>query len=248
MELSWTTFALEIVNFLILVWILQRFLYKPVLAVIDRRRAGIESVLAEAEAKQSAAQTLKEQYEGRLSAWEQERERARQALADELEQERAQKLAALKDELEQQREKTRIAEAQRQADAQRKTEAIALAQGARFAARLLEQAAGPELQSRLIELAISELGQLSTDQVEALGNSRTAPPDAIVVTTAFPMQNEQKQKLEQALAAVTKLAVPCRFEVDESLVAGISIAVGGWVLAANLRDELRGFTSLANGD
>jgi F-type H+-transporting ATPase subunit b len=248
MELSWSTFALEIVNFLVLVWILKRFLYKPVLAVITRRRAGIESVLAEAEEKQRAAQTLKEQYEGRLTAWDQERARARETLADELEQERAQKLAALKDELEQQREKARVAEAQRQADAQRNMEVIALAQGAQFASRLLEQAAGPELQNRLIELLISELGQLPQERLEALRNSRTTAPDTIVVTTAFPIQDQQKQRLEQALAAVPKLDVPYRFEVDEGLVAGVNITVGAWVLAASLRDELQGFTSLAHGD
>ena len=48
MELNWSTFVLEILNFLVLVWILKRFLYKPVLAVIARRREGIEKSLAEA--------------------------------------------------------------------------------------------------------------------------------------------------------------------------------------------------------
>ena len=38
MALDWSTLALEAVNFLILVWLLQRFLYRPVLAAIDRRR------------------------------------------------------------------------------------------------------------------------------------------------------------------------------------------------------------------
>ena len=37
MELNWTTFALEAVNFMVLVWILKRFLYKPVLAAIAQR-------------------------------------------------------------------------------------------------------------------------------------------------------------------------------------------------------------------
>ena len=41
MELNWTTFALEIVNFLALLWILKRFLYRPVLATLAERRAGI---------------------------------------------------------------------------------------------------------------------------------------------------------------------------------------------------------------
>ena len=50
MELDWTTFALEIINFLVLVWMLKRFLYRPVLATLAERRAGIERTLAEARA------------------------------------------------------------------------------------------------------------------------------------------------------------------------------------------------------
>ena len=37
MQLNWSTFVLEIINFLILVWVLKRFLYKPVLAAIAQR-------------------------------------------------------------------------------------------------------------------------------------------------------------------------------------------------------------------
>jgi len=48
LELSWSTFLLEIINFLVLVWILKHFLYKPVLDVIARRRSGIEKTLADA--------------------------------------------------------------------------------------------------------------------------------------------------------------------------------------------------------
>ncbi|MEO0035300.1 MAG: synthase, partial [Pseudomonadota bacterium] len=38
MSLDWSSLALQTVNFLVLVWLLQRFLYRPVLAAIDRRR------------------------------------------------------------------------------------------------------------------------------------------------------------------------------------------------------------------
>ena len=37
MELDWSTFALEIINFLALLWILKRFLYRPILAVVAER-------------------------------------------------------------------------------------------------------------------------------------------------------------------------------------------------------------------
>ena len=55
MELDWTTFALEIINFLALIWILKRFLYRPVLATLGQRRAGIEATLNEARVTEGRA-------------------------------------------------------------------------------------------------------------------------------------------------------------------------------------------------
>ena len=69
MEFDWTTFALEIINFLILVWILKRFLYRPVLDVIARRRAGVEKTLADAKRIEAEAGELKQRCECELAQW-----------------------------------------------------------------------------------------------------------------------------------------------------------------------------------
>jgi F-type H+-transporting ATPase subunit b len=248
LELSWSTFVLEIINFLVLVWILERFLYKPVLEVIARRRAVIENSLADAAALRTEAERLQTQYEGRLADWEQERQQAREALARDLEAERARKLVELQSVLEQEREKVQVAEARRQADALGKTEEAALMQGARFATRLLERASGPAMETRLVELVLTELAQLPTERVTALRNSYGKTPDAILVISAFPLADEQRERLKQALVKVTSLNIPFRFEQDRELLAGVRLIIGAWVLAANLRDELKGFVELAHGE
>ena len=152
MELNWSTFVLEIVNFLVLVWILKRFFYRPVLNVLARRRAGIEKNLSDAKTLHDDAEALQAQYRDRLADWEQERQQARERLAKEIEEERARRLAALQSELKQEREKTRIAEARRQADALHKAEETALIQATRFASRVLGQAAGPELEQKTVRV------------------------------------------------------------------------------------------------
>ncbi|MCG6976835.1 MAG: F0F1 ATP synthase subunit delta [Acidiferrobacterales bacterium] len=246
MELSWSTFVLEIINFLVLVWILKRFLYKPVLEVIARRRADIDSTLADAKNAQEEADALKVKYEGRLAEWDNERKQARESLDQEIEQERARKQASLKTDLEKQKEKAQVSEAHRQAESQRKAEETALALGARFASRVLEQAAGADTESRLIDLVIEELTSLSDERIAGLRNNWATVPDAIIVTTAFPIDDNQKHKLEQVLATVTNMDLPIEFKQDQTLVAGISITFGAWVLGASIRDELKGFAELAN--
>jgi F-type H+-transporting ATPase subunit b len=245
MELNWSTFALEIINFLVLVWILKRFLYKPVLEVIARRRAGIEKTLAEARALHEDAGKLQAQYEGRITAWEQERQRARNALASELENERARRMAELQNALDQVQQQTRIAEARRRKDTLQHLEETALAQGARFATRLLEQAAGTDVETRLVDLVIGDLGRLPAERAEALREHAGRLPEAILVSSAFPVDAERKQRLAQALAGIAGTQIPLRFEQDGELLAGVRITFGAWVLGANLREELQGFTELA---
>ena len=248
MELSWSTFVLEVINFLVLVWILKRFLYKPILDVIRRRRAGIEKTLADAEALHADAEKSREQYEGRLADWNQERRQAREALIRELEAERKVKMTELQSSLEQERETARAAEARRQADAMRKIEETALMQGARFATSLLEQASGPDTEARLVEMVTAELTQLPAERIAALRNSYGKTLEAIVVVSAFELPDDQRQRLKQALATVTSPNIPLRFEQNSELVAGVRIIIGPWVLGVNLQDELKGFVELANDE
>lgn len=56
MQIDWTTFVLEIVNFLALVWLLKRFLYTPVLDVLARRRAGSRAAPRRVACQRSARQ------------------------------------------------------------------------------------------------------------------------------------------------------------------------------------------------
>ena len=246
MELNWSTFILEIINFLVLVWILKRFFYRPVLNVLARRRAGIDKRLADAKTLHDDAEVLQAQYRDRLADWERERQQAREQLTQEIEKERAQRLAALQSELAQEREKTQVAEARRQADALHKTEETALIQAARFASRVLGQVASPELEAKLLELVIDELPQLSAEQIAALRSSWGQPSEAIVVASAFPLSDTQRQKLKKALTATTGAELPLHFEQDVELLAGVRITVGAWVLGVNLQDELRSFAEFAH--
>lgn len=246
MELSWSTFVLEIINFLVLVWILKHFLYRPVLDVIARRRAGIEQRLADARQLHDDAEALKADYENRMADSEQERQQARAALAQELDEERARQLQVLQTTLAQEREKAQVLESSRRAEAVRETELRALQQAAQFASRLLAATAGPELETRLLDVLLEGLTSLPAEQIASLRKQWGEPPDAIVVASAYPLADEHRQQLEKALRGVIGHTIPVRYERDAGLVAGLHISIGAWLLHANVRDELKGFAEFAH--
>jgi F-type H+-transporting ATPase subunit b len=246
LELSWSTFVLEIINFLILVWILKRFLYKPVLDVIGRRRAGIEKTLADAETMHKEARELQKQYEQRMSRWEDERRQEHAQLQHDLEAERARRMQELQALLAREREKAQVIEQRESVETRRVYEAAALAHGARFASRLLEIAPRPELEKRLLEFLLEQIGNLPSERLEGLRQGIREPAGDVVVSSAFPLADAERKRLTKALQTTLAMEVSPRFEEDSELLAGVRISIGSWTLGANLRDELEGFAELSD--
>lgn len=246
MELDWSTFALQIVNFLVLVWLLKRFLYQPVMNTIAQRKAGIEKALTEAEAMRREAQTLRDQYEHRLADWEQEKEKARSRLREELNAERSRLQAELRASLDQEREKARVQEARRLDELARHADAVAIAQAAQFVSRLLARLAGPALQDQIIKVVLEDLRALPKEQQQAIRDAVTTEMP-VAVTSAYALSRAQREALAEALQELTGRSLSYDWQENPELIAGVRLSVGPWMLRANLQDELSFFTEMVHG-
>lgn len=243
MDFDGTTFALELLNFGVLVWLLQRFLYRPVLAVIERRRAGEAEAVAAARRARDEAQTLKTQVEQRLAHAAEDRARALAQLDDEIAQARQRRLVAVEAEAaaELQRRQA-LAErdrAQRAAEVERQAASLAL----RLAARMLGRVADAALGERLTALALEDLPALSAAQREALRTALADGDGSVEISSAHPLSPARRGELAAALTALAGRPVAPRFGEDPALQAGLRIVAGSWVLSADLRDELAFFAT-----
>ncbi len=249
MEFDWLTFGFEIVNFLVLVWLLHRLLYRPVLAMIQRRRDEIAAQARAAEARQAEAEQCKAEYERRLEDWAAERAKRRRELDEELEGERRRRLQALEAELAERRLREETLASRRAGQARESAEREALALAGRFAARLLAAVAGPDVQARLLRLLVKELDALSAERRAALRAALASAAAPLEVTSAYPLHDAQRAELTQALAALTGGSAPAMvFSEDSTLLAGVRLRVGAWQLGANLQDELQAFAELVPAD
>ena len=88
MPINWFTVVAQAINFLILVWLLKRFLYKPILHAIDEREKGIAAQLAEAEAKKAEAQKERDDFQHKNEVFDQERAALLKKATDEAKAER----------------------------------------------------------------------------------------------------------------------------------------------------------------
>jgi F-type H+-transporting ATPase subunit b len=241
-EFDWTTFTLEIFNFLILVWILKRFLYHPILDVIAKRRDGIEKALADAKHIETEAIEIKQQHEQHLAEWGEQKEAAQASLLEELASERERRMAALDAEIIEERQRRRVLDERQQRDFEHTAEEKAIAQGATFSSRLLARVATPELEGRLYTLLLEDLRNLRAGDRRAVAEASAAAGLQLKVQSAYKLDESKRGELAHVLAELTGKTLPVEYRENPELVAGFLVNVGPWILHANLRDELKFFS------
>lgn len=153
------TLLIQLVNFLILIVLLSKFLYKPLTAFLAERAAGIEQSLAEAKAAREAVTRAEAARQAQILAAQREAAALREQVQREVEAERQRLLAASREETQRMLAEARsaIETETRRARAALREEAVALSLAA--AERLLGRALTGEDQRRLAEEYVRELGR-----------------------------------------------------------------------------------------
>ncbi len=225
MSIDWVTVLAQLVNFLLLVWLLRRFLYRPILAGIDAREAEIARRMAAADEARERAGAAEQRYQ-RLH---EEMLAARQDKLDEAlrdtEREREQLLAEARAQREQeQKDWRRHLEHERQDFVRRLQRAGALTLFE------LTRKALHELADESLEAAIArQLGQRLTVMAGEVG-AAAGPSRQAMVSTHEPLGAEAQARLSAELGRVLPGAEP-RFIVDGEQSPGVIIQAGGARLA-----------------
>jgi F-type H+-transporting ATPase subunit b len=247
MNLDPTTFIFEVINFLVLVWLLQRVLYKPVLRAVNARQERIQKGLDEAAQAKAQALQLKAEYETRLSEWEHEQSRLLLALDEELKAERERQLKLLQKLLGEERKKDEALQERALQDKMNENERKALALAGEFAARLLTRLACEQLEQKLCELFFEDLESKESKLIETLQAAIKDGQHSLHVQTAMPLSAEQQAIISEHLRKLVGAEVKCEFTQDRQLLAGIAVDAGTLVLHADLQHELNFFLESTNG-
>jgi len=247
MEFNWSTFILEIINFLVLVWLIKHFFYKPVCKIIDNRRSAIDEQVAGARIIQSDAESMKEQYTNRLSEWEEEKQRQQAQLDQEMEEQKKNQLASLEKLIAEEKEKNESVQDKQLEILKQKNEIQALDQSVHFAAKLLQELSSEELEYKIVELFLKNLKNLSPDQKHNLANVYSDENPGVIITSAYQLSQSHKENLQKSIQALFEHVINIEYKVDSDTIAGLRVNIGSYVMRANLADELSYFSGSANG-
>lgn len=231
MLIDWFTVAAQAVNFLILMWLLKRFLYKPVLKAIDAREQRIAETVKTAEEQKRAAEEEHALFVRKNESFERDRV---QLLA----QAREEAQAAGKRFLEQERHD---AEASREkwraslADEQRRfgDEIVRRVRGEVVATlrKAFADLADTTLESRMVDTLGRRLRESGQPLAGLAGTS-------FLVKSAFPLSEQQQGDLRKTFSDACSADVDVRFQTEPDLIGGVELVAGGKKIAWSLGDYL----------
>lgn len=248
MLIDWFTVAAQILNFIILIWLMKRFLYKPILAAIDAREKKIAAQLADAEAKKAEARTERDEFQHKNEAFDEKRAALLSRATDEAKDE-GQRL------MEEARKAADAMSVKWQEtlrnDARNLNQAIMLRTGQEvfaIARKALADLAGASLEERMSEVFCNRVRELDSDTKARFAGPITTAAEPARVRSAFELPEEQRRTIQKALNETFSADIRVRFETDPELVSGIELVTGGqkvtWSIAAYLTALEKGVEEL----
>lgn len=240
MLINWFTVIAQIVNFLVLVYLLKRFLYKPIIRAMDEREKRIAGRLAEAEKRENEARQEQERH---------------QAMNQELESRREVLLGEMKEDIET-RHKELVGQARQQVDAVRANWLEALEREKEaflhdlrertgkhtyaVARRALKDLANVDLEHHMVDVFIERLRDMDQEDKETLRESIDDSEPRIKLTSAFEIPSDRSQKIAQILEAFVSQPVDLQLTTSPDVMSGIELKARGHKIAWSFREYLEG--------
>jgi F-type H+-transporting ATPase subunit b len=238
MLIDWFTVGAQALNFIILVWLLKRFLYKPILNAVDAREKRIAAELADADAKKAEAQKERDEFQHKNEEFDQQRAALLSKATDEAKAERQRLLDDARkaaDALSAKRQEALRSDAQNLNQAiRRRTQQEVFA----IARKALTDLATASLEERMSEAFTRRLLTIDGKAKEGIAAALKTASEPAVVRSAFDLPEAQRAAIKKTLNETFSAEVPVRFETAPDLVSGVELTTNGQKIAWSIADYL----------
>lgn len=235
MDIDWLTVIAQIVNFLVLVWLLQHFLYRPVIDAMDRREQRIADFLEQAEQREQTAEQKVQLYEDKRIGLEQSREQRLQEVEVVAQEKRGILLEQARIEIQQLRDQWQQQLQQEQQDylkVLRKASVKAIQQ---MGQRILGDLADTKLETQIISVFLKRLKNMDDTMRQKLQNSDST----IHISSAFDLDIATQNRITQALHEELNTSVTPEYSQSNDLLCGIVLTADSYQLSWNMENHLQ---------
>jgi F-type H+-transporting ATPase subunit b len=238
MLINWFTVFAQAINFLILVWLLKRFLYKPIVHAIDEREKGIAAQLADAEAKKAVAQKERDDFQHKNEAFDKERAALLKKATDEANAERQRLLGEARKDADLLRAKRQDALEGEQRNLNLEITRWTQKQVFAITRKALLDLASTSLEERIGEVFVGRVRALSGAAKEQMVNAFKTSNHTVSVRSAFDMPPARQSAIEGAVKETFAPDAHLQFETAPQLVCGIELSTNGHKIAWSIADYL----------
>jgi F-type H+-transporting ATPase subunit b len=247
MLIDWFTVGAQVVNFLILVWLLKHFLYKPILAAIDAREKRIAAELADANAKKAEAEKERADFESKNKAFDDQRAALLVKAAEEAKAERKQLL----DKARKDAESLRAAQAAALENDRKmlggQIARLATGEVLGIARKALADLATVSLEERMGEVFTRRLHEMNGKDKELLAAALKSSAEPAVMRSAFDLPADQKAAIQNALNETFSADIRVRFETAKDTVCGIELTANGQKVGWSVNTYIAGLDRKVGG-
>lgn len=229
----------QIVNFLILVALLKRFLYKPITQAMEARSQRIERQLAAAASKEKDAEAEKELYLQKQQTLEAQKQEWFNKVRQEVELEKEQltenaiaEVNLLRSQWYQDFERDRRKLTHDIRD--RLSHQVTLA-----TRKILSDLANADLEGQIVEMLIDRLYSLDDTQLKAIRTVPLSNPRYVVtIRSSFTIHDAKRKRLTSVIKQQIATEAEVQFEIAEDLICGIELRDRGYKISWNLEHYL----------
>jgi F-type H+-transporting ATPase subunit b len=238
MLINWFTVIAQAINFLILVWLLKRFLYKPILHAIDEREKGIAAQLAQAEAKLAEAQKERDDFQHKNQFFDEERTALLKTATDDAKAERERLLGVARKDADSLRAKRQDALRNEQRNLSQEIVRWTRKEVFAITRKTLADLGATTLEERMVDVFVERLRALAGAPKEQLANAFKTSNHTASVHSAFDLPAAQKGAIEKAVKETFSPDAQVQFETAPELVSGIELSSGGQKVAWSIANYL----------
>ena len=238
MGIDWITVSAQIVNFLVLVWLLKRFLYQPVMRAMEHREQRIIAQLNEAEVREQKADETVQQYHEKTSTLERECDKILAKAHEHAAQQKKQLMDDARKEVAEIREHwLRQAHQEKEEFLGNLRHQVANSIQ-KIAHSALKELGDAELEKQIIHSFVNQLATLDQQSRILLLKEYKNAPEPVHVTSTFVLDTEMRNTIEHAIHEHLIREAVIEYVQSSELLCGIAVNVGSGQLGWNLADYL----------
>ncbi|MBE9167152.1 F0F1 ATP synthase subunit B [Pleurocapsales cyanobacterium LEGE 06147] len=240
MLIDWFTVIAQIINFLILVFLLWRFLYKPIVQTMDKRQQQLETRWQNAREEREKARQEAEEYRQKQRQLQEEREEILAQTRERAEQKRHELIRQVRQNVERLEAEWKQAIAREQDSFLDNLQQQMREQTVAIARRVLQDLADVELEQQVVSLFLDRLHQLSESEREQLVQSSSDSQLEVVIRSSFDLSESLRQKIIDTLEKEQITHQDnVQFTTASDLICGIQLLVGNYEIAWNIDEYLQ---------